>query len=168
MLDVGDPTDPAEGDTGRRHRRRAIEGLQETIPTFGHGQNDLRVVSGNLPNGVAPEVMVETWMRQKIAAAYQDWQVDFLRLQREGGWEDHNRELQAKLLESIGGLPERTPLNARVTGVIERPGFTVEKILFESRPGMRRLVRIAQLCVQRDELCGVLVGQPVVVIDFGL
>jgi pimeloyl-ACP methyl ester carboxylesterase len=96
---------------------------------------DLRVVSGDLPNGVAPEVMVESWMRQKIAAAYQDWQTEFLRLQREGGWEQHHRELRAGLLESIGGLPERTPLNVRITGVIERPGFTVEKVLFESQPG---------------------------------
>jgi len=96
---------------------------------------DLRVVSGNLPNGVAPEVMVETWMRQKIATAYQDWQAEFLRLQRDGGWDHHHRELRIKLLESIGGLPERTPLNVRITGVIERPGFTVEKILFESQPG---------------------------------
>jgi len=103
--------------------------------TAAHSQNDLRVVSGNLPNGVAPELMVETWMREKVAAAYRDWQADFLGLQSDGGWEAHNRELRASLLESIGGLPERTPLNARVTGVIERPGFTVEKTLFESRPG---------------------------------
>jgi dienelactone hydrolase len=32
-------------------------------------------------------------------------------------------------------MPRRTPLNARVTGVIERESFRVEKVLFESRPG---------------------------------
>lgn len=36
----------------------------------------------------------------------------------------------------IGGFPERTPLNAKVTGVVRRDGYRVEKILFESRPGM--------------------------------
>ncbi len=35
----------------------------------------------------------------------------------------------------VGGLPERTPLNARVLGVLERPGYRVEKIVYESRPG---------------------------------
>ncbi len=36
----------------------------------------------------------------------------------------------------IGGLPEqRTPLNARITGRFERPGYRVEKIVFESLPG---------------------------------
>ncbi len=40
------------------------------------------------------------------------------------------------MLELIGGLPQfRTPLNARVTGVVERPGYRVEKLLFDSLPG---------------------------------
>ena len=34
----------------------------------------------------------------------------------------------------LGGPLERTPLNARVTGVIERPGYRIEKLTFESRP----------------------------------
>lgn len=32
-------------------------------------------------------------------------------------------------------LPERTPLSARTTGVLERDGYRIEKIVFESRPG---------------------------------
>jgi dienelactone hydrolase len=35
----------------------------------------------------------------------------------------------------FGPEPERTPLNARVTGVLKRDGYRVEKIIFESRPG---------------------------------
>lgn len=33
-----------------------------------------------------------------------------------------------------GGVFERTPLNARVTGSFERPGYRVEKVVYESRP----------------------------------
>lgn len=36
---------------------------------------------------------------------------------------------------SFGPSPEKTPLNARITGVLERPEYRVEKLLFESRPG---------------------------------
>jgi len=36
----------------------------------------------------------------------------------------------------VGGEPERTPLNARMTGSFERPGYRVEKIIYESRPGL--------------------------------
>ena len=38
------------------------------------------------------------------------------------------------LLHLIGELPDRTPLNARKTGVAERDGFSIEKIVYESRP----------------------------------
>lgn len=42
---------------------------------------------------------------------------------------------RAKLLRWIGGLPtERTPLNLRRTGTIERDGYRIEKIIFESQP----------------------------------
>jgi cephalosporin-C deacetylase-like acetyl esterase len=44
------------------------------------------------------------------------------------------QRVRSFLLDAIGGLPDRTPLNARVTGVIKRPGYVIEKIVFESRP----------------------------------
>jgi Acetyl xylan esterase (AXE1) len=47
------------------------------------------------------------------------------------------RELRRKLLEMIGGLPERkTPLNPLVTGTIQMAGFHIEKLIFESLPGV--------------------------------
>jgi len=36
--------------------------------------------------------------------------------------------------QMIGGLPERTPLNPVVTGVLERADYRVEKVMFQSRP----------------------------------
>ncbi|HXG34324.1 MAG TPA: acetylxylan esterase [Bryobacteraceae bacterium] len=40
-----------------------------------------------------------------------------------------------KILELLGGLPDYTgPLNARVTGKIERPSYVIEKVIFESLP----------------------------------
>jgi len=41
------------------------------------------------------------------------------------------------VLESFGPFPEKTPLNAGVTGCIKRKGYTVEKVIFESRPDYR-------------------------------
>jgi cephalosporin-C deacetylase-like acetyl esterase len=47
------------------------------------------------------------------------------------------RELRRKLLEMIGELPERkTPLNPLVTGTIHMAGFHIEKLIFESLPGV--------------------------------
>lgn len=44
-------------------------------------------------------------------------------------------EFRSRFVEGVGGLPERTPLNARVTGRVEREGYRIEKIIFESQPG---------------------------------
>lgn len=41
------------------------------------------------------------------------------------------------MLASMGGLPERTPLNARTVGTIARDGYRIEKVIFESQPNLQ-------------------------------
>ena len=48
--------------------------------------------------------------------------------------EGYVREVRAKIQQCFGPWPEKTPLNARITGVIERDTYTIEKAIFESRP----------------------------------
>jgi dipeptidyl aminopeptidase/acylaminoacyl peptidase len=43
-------------------------------------------------------------------------------------------ELRAKLIEALGGFPSRTPLNARTLGRHSRAGYSVERVVYESRP----------------------------------
>ncbi len=38
--------------------------------------------------------------------------------------------------QMAGGMPERTPLNLRTLGAFERPGYRVEKLVYESQPGL--------------------------------
>jgi cephalosporin-C deacetylase-like acetyl esterase len=46
-------------------------------------------------------------------------------------------ELREKLLNMIGGLPaEKTELHPRITGKVEMDGFSIEKLIFESLPGV--------------------------------
>jgi predicted dienelactone hydrolase len=55
-------------------------------------------------------------------------EADLLRLQN---------QLRQKVLNMLGGLPsERTPLHSRVTGRIAMDGFHIEKLIFESIPGI--------------------------------
>ncbi len=44
------------------------------------------------------------------------------------------KDLRAFFVRQLGDLPERTPLNARVAGMLKREGYRVEKLIFESRP----------------------------------
>jgi len=65
--------------------------------------------------------------RQKVWSAIRTEQ-DLLRIQG---------EVRKKLLTMLGGLPDRrTPLRPRVTGSIPMDGFHIEKVIFESLPGV--------------------------------
>ena len=45
-------------------------------------------------------------------------------------------DTRRKMRRVFGRFPRRTPLKPVITGVLERDGYRVEKILFESRPGL--------------------------------
>jgi len=48
---------------------------------------------------------------------------------------EHYREyVRGAIRKAFSPLPDRTPLNPLVTGVMERPGYRMEKVIFESRP----------------------------------
>lgn len=53
-------------------------------------------------------------------------------------WKERKAQLKRRVLVANGlyPLPERTPLKAVIHGKVERPGFTVEKVYFESYPGL--------------------------------
>ena len=48
--------------------------------------------------------------------------------------ERYVRSIRERIRESFGPFPEKTPLNARVTGIVERDAYHIEKVIFESRP----------------------------------
>ncbi len=42
--------------------------------------------------------------------------------------------VRERILHAIGGLPDRTPLNARTVETLQRDGYRIEKVIFESQP----------------------------------
>ncbi len=49
--------------------------------------------------------------------------------------EAHVRSVRKRIRECFGPEPEKTPLNAKTTGTVERDTYRIENIVFESRPG---------------------------------
>jgi len=49
--------------------------------------------------------------------------------------EKYQARVRHAISRAFAPLPKRTPLNAVTTGVIKRPGYSIEKVRFESRPG---------------------------------
>ncbi len=49
--------------------------------------------------------------------------------------ENYVKDVRRRIADCFGPFPGKTPLNARITGVVDRDAYTIEKVLFESRPG---------------------------------
>ncbi|MBE0534312.1 MAG: acetylxylan esterase [Phycisphaerae bacterium] len=94
---------------------------------------ELTVLPEQLDGG-APRDMMKRYFVAEAARLGRQWQTDYEARVTPEQIATYQAGMKAKFVEAIGGLPERTPLNARVTGVIERAGYTVEKVIFESRP----------------------------------
>ncbi len=56
-------------------------------------------------------------------------------LKTKGDAEAYINELKEKVQKCFGPWPEKTPLNSRVIKRIERGTYTIENVIFESRPG---------------------------------
>jgi dienelactone hydrolase len=81
------------------------------------------------------EAMIEQYFQAKVKAIADNCLTD---LTTREAWEMKRPELRRQFLDMMGlwPLPEKTPLNAKVTGTVEGEGFAVEKLVFESRPGL--------------------------------
>src|SRR5437867_6908367 len=60
------------------------------------------------------------------------------RIQSLEAWREQRLVLRRQLLYMLGldPLPKRTPLNAQDTGKVNRPAYHIEKIVFQSLPGL--------------------------------
>src|SRR2546428_8252008 len=53
-------------------------------------------------------------------------------------WQARRPRLKQEYLDMLGlwPLPDKTPLNATITGTLERDGVVIDKLHFQSRPGL--------------------------------
>jgi len=85
-------------------------------------------------DGAARHDMMKRWILLQMEQAWKRWQERYEQIKTPEQIADYQKQLRAKFVEALGGFPERTPLNTRVTGVVRREGYRIEKVLFESQP----------------------------------
>jgi dienelactone hydrolase len=93
-------------------------------------------VDGQQPAGpLAGDPIIDNYLRLETAALSRHF-ADGAQTRQE--WEARRERLKSEYLEMLGlwPLPERTPLQATITGKLERDLFRVEKVHFQSRPGL--------------------------------
>jgi len=100
----------------------------------GAGAEDLTVLPP-LVDGVAPSALLEEQLKKLAFAALARRETAYAQIKTPADVAIWQQRQRASFLAALGGLPERTPLNARVTGQRDCGAYRMEKILFESQPG---------------------------------
>lgn len=80
--------------------------------------------------------MVQDWMVDQVRTAEKRGNARREALKTQADAEAYVQSVQQRIMESFGPFPEKTPLNARVMKTVDRKVYTIENIIFESRPGL--------------------------------
>ena len=79
--------------------------------------------------------MVRHYLLDQAEKAFLRREAAFEELETPGQMREHQRRMREFLRTQLGGFPERTPLEARIVGRHQRDGYSVERVLYQSRPG---------------------------------
>jgi len=96
-------------------------------------EENLRVLPENI-DGAKPGEMMSRYVRGLAQPYFDNWKLQYEQRTTPEQIAEYQKRLHKQFIEAIGGLPERTPLNPQVTGVVRREGYRVEKVIFESQP----------------------------------
>ncbi len=100
-----------------------------------NAQNDLDVISNkwlqysDAPNSLYHHIANQAYdlLAQRVA------KID--RLSSLSEWQLRQKWVAETLLDIVGPFPEKTPLNAKITRIVDKGSFRVEHIVYESQPG---------------------------------
>jgi cephalosporin-C deacetylase-like acetyl esterase len=79
--------------------------------------------------------MLPAYLKSKAFALLDERQRTVSRIATQADLKARQQYVRERIWSYLGGHPDRTPLNARIIGTLDRGDYRIEKILFESRPG---------------------------------
>lgn len=91
--------------------------------------------------------MVQEHFVRRVRAGEEAGQIARAKLKTQADAEAYVAEVREKIQRCFAPFPEKTPLAPRITGVVERDAYRIEKLIFESRP---EFLVTANLYVPKD------------------
>jgi dienelactone hydrolase len=79
--------------------------------------------------------MVQEWLVQQVREQDTRNRAVYDNLANADEAQAYVASVRARIRECFGPFPERTPLNARITGTVTRDTYRIENVIYESRPG---------------------------------
>lgn len=105
----------------------AAAGSLGAIPYRGRGQ-----AAGSYLES-RPDMLVQ-YLSSRLNVLAAQWDGERARIRTAGDLERRSRFVREKVLDMLGGLPERGPLDPVVVRTRQRSGYRVENVLYRSRP----------------------------------
>ncbi|MBL7153257.1 MAG: acetylxylan esterase, partial [Phycisphaerae bacterium] len=116
-----------------QRKTAALVALCLALITTVSAEENLRVLPETI-DGVKPSDMMNTYLRAQAAENFETWKQQYEQRKTPEQIAEYQKTIRAKFTEAIGEFPQRTPLNPQITGVVQRKGYCVEKVIFESQP----------------------------------
>lgn len=104
-----------------------------SVATVAAAAEELTVLPADL-DGAAPREMMHCYLMRLAGKAIDRRDAEYETLKTPEQLAAYQQRVRQFFLEQLGGLPDRTPLNARVVGQQARDGYRIEKVIFESQP----------------------------------
>lgn len=88
------------------------------------------------PGQVEPSETMSAYLRRLARSALARREVAYEQLKTPEQISAYQQRMREFFLSQLGPLPDKTPLEARVVGRLGRDGYCIEKIIYESQPGV--------------------------------
>ncbi len=98
--------------------------------------DDLNVL-GEEYDGIPAQKMMERYLHAEAKACFPKRTEAYEAVKTPEDVAAYQTRMRDFFIEQLGGFPERTPLNAQITGEGDGDGFRYQNILYESQPGVR-------------------------------
>src|SRR5690242_17524107 len=77
---------------------------------------------------------LRAYLRERASSLLDERAREVSRISSRSDLAARQRYVRERMWNYLGGQPERTPLNPKMVGMLDRGDYRIEKILFESRP----------------------------------
>jgi dienelactone hydrolase len=101
--------------------------------TMGAAQTEFNVLPKDTES-VPPRKMLNAYLLAETQKHFDARRAEVAKLKTPDDVRKRQAILKARMIDALGGFPEKTPLNAKTVGVDRRDGYRVERVIYESRP----------------------------------
>jgi cephalosporin-C deacetylase-like acetyl esterase len=96
-------------------------------------QEDLHVLPAKI-NGAPTQKMLYNFLLGEVRTQLAERKKEVAALKTPEEFKQRQARLKQQFIDALGGYPEKTPLNAKVVGKMDRDDYRIEKVIYESQP----------------------------------